>query len=301
MYCLQVEGTKETISSRIRGVHWSGRVAFAPSSMSSSFETVYRPIPQAPVAANPVILSELENDVSGVDDSVASTDHPLVSCSSSECAHDLNSIFSVDSRIRLIHFILGCSVLLPWNGSCCLSQSVRQSDIDVVMITATPFFVSRLSGSDLQLTFSSYLSCSFTASNFMFLAHATISSRQVRLSFLYPVYWLRSRPVIAFTSNSRYNTVSLGPYIPSVPQYIYTYLSQHLLRFRPSQWHLSSRFGCLPPNRNHCSGVPFWTNRCPVSHVWSGCCGCSSEWSTSFECYSFCLGANQGIDRIICQ
>lgn len=48
-----------------------------------------------------------------------------------------------------------------------------------VMITATPYFLARLSGSHYRGTFSSYLSTSCTASNFVFLAHATITSKKV--------------------------------------------------------------------------------------------------------------------------
>ncbi|KAG6907603.1 hypothetical protein DXG01_008221 [Tephrocybe rancida] len=69
----------------------------------------------------------------------------------------------VEAQIRWIHFILGCCVLLPWN----------------VMITATPYFLSRLDGSPLKGVFSSYLSVTFTASRFIFLAHATAISKQV--------------------------------------------------------------------------------------------------------------------------
>ncbi|THH33639.1 hypothetical protein EUX98_g506 [Antrodiella citrinella] len=72
------------------------------------------------------------------------------------------AISTTDGRIRWIHFVLGCAVLLPWN----------------VIITATPFFLTRLEGSSLKSTFSSYLSTTFTISNFVFLAHATVSSDQ---------------------------------------------------------------------------------------------------------------------------
>lgn len=81
----------------------------------------------------------------------------------------------VDTRIRWIHFILGCSVLLPWN----------------VIITAMPFFLSRLANSPLRSTFSSYLTTTFTVSNFIFLAHATVTvkttspSRQTRSSIIW--------------------------------------------------------------------------------------------------------------------
>ncbi|KAA1466077.1 hypothetical protein DENSPDRAFT_830825 [Dentipellis sp. KUC8613] len=66
-------------------------------------------------------------------------------------------------RIRWIHFLLGCAVLLPWN----------------VMITATPYFISRLEGSPLRSTFSSWLSTTFTFANFFALAYATATSKKV--------------------------------------------------------------------------------------------------------------------------
>lgn len=81
----------------------------------------------------------------------------------------------VDARVRWIHFIMGCAVLLPWN----------------VIITATPFFLSRLVGSPIKSTFASYLSTSFNAANFIFLAHATattkhtIPSRQIRIAIIW--------------------------------------------------------------------------------------------------------------------
>jgi len=65
-------------------------------------------------------------------------------------------------RIRWIYFTFGAAVLLPWN----------------VLITAIPFFLSRLVGSDLLSAFSSYLSITFTLANFAFLAHATATSQQ---------------------------------------------------------------------------------------------------------------------------
>ena len=89
----------------------------------------------------------------------------------------------VDPRISWIYFLLGCSVLLPWNGmylfgvipvDCALGFTVS-----LVMITAIPFFLSRLSNSPLKSTFSSYLSTSFTVAGFVFLAHATAASRRV--------------------------------------------------------------------------------------------------------------------------
>ncbi|KAI0356513.1 hypothetical protein OH77DRAFT_1423442 [Trametes cingulata] len=46
------------------------------------------------------------------------------------------------------------------------------------MITATPYFLSRLGGTSLKGTFSSYLSVTFTIANFGFLAHATATAKK---------------------------------------------------------------------------------------------------------------------------
>ncbi|KAF9468919.1 nucleoside transporter-domain-containing protein [Collybia nuda] len=122
-------------------------------SSPSSPEVLYHAIPQALVNENhAVVPSDIELDADGEeaesgDLALSTVDPPTL---------------LVDSRIRWIHFVLGCSVLLPWN----------------VIITATPFFVSRLENSPLKRTFSSYLSVTFTAANFVFLAHATAVSKQ---------------------------------------------------------------------------------------------------------------------------
>ncbi|KAJ6510187.1 nucleoside transporter-domain-containing protein [Mycena vitilis] len=112
-------------------------------------EALYHAIPQAPVATNPVVLPHLDAE------ELQDLDDPTL-------APDLAPDVVVNSRIQWIHFVLGCAVLLPWN----------------VMITATPFFLARLANSPLRLAFSSYLSCAFTASNFIFLARATVTSKR---------------------------------------------------------------------------------------------------------------------------
>ncbi|KAG2158972.1 nucleoside transporter-domain-containing protein [Suillus bovinus] len=68
----------------------------------------------------------------------------------------------VDSRIWWIYFMLGCAILLPWNA----------------MITATSFFLSRLAGSPLRATFTSYLTTTCNVFNIFALAHATATSKQ---------------------------------------------------------------------------------------------------------------------------
>ncbi|KAH9843954.1 nucleoside transporter-domain-containing protein, partial [Rhodofomes roseus] len=122
----------------------SGRAA----RRSSSVDAEYQPIPQAPVAAGPATRHSL--DVSEVDEEDAV-----------DIMEDAPEVV-VDGKIRAIHFVLGCAVLLPWNA----------------MITATPYFMSRLDGSPLKASFSSYLSMAFMFSNLIFLGHATATSKQ---------------------------------------------------------------------------------------------------------------------------
>ncbi|KAJ4500035.1 nucleoside transporter-domain-containing protein [Lentinula lateritia] len=113
--------------------------------MSRSPEALYHSIAQAPVAAPNGSDIELDIDnEEGIEEII-------------------QPISRVDSRIKWINFVLGCAVLLPWNA----------------LITAIPYFLSRLSGSSLQSTFISYLSITFTLSNFLCLAHATATSKQM--------------------------------------------------------------------------------------------------------------------------
>ncbi|KAF8639859.1 hypothetical protein AX17_001114 [Amanita inopinata Kibby_2008] len=81
----------------------------------------------------------------------------------------------LDERFKWTFFMMGCALLVPWN----------------VIITAVPFFLSRLEGAPrLKLSFSSYLTTSSTIVNFAFLTHATFydkpspPSRQIRSTIL---------------------------------------------------------------------------------------------------------------------
>ncbi|KAG2148127.1 nucleoside transporter-domain-containing protein [Suillus clintonianus] len=67
-----------------------------------------------------------------------------------------------DTRIRWVYLMLGAATLLSWNA----------------MINANSFFMSRLAGSPLRISFSSYLSSVFTASNVVTLGHAIVTSKQ---------------------------------------------------------------------------------------------------------------------------
>ncbi|KAF8485061.1 nucleoside transporter-domain-containing protein [Russula ochroleuca] len=110
-------------------------------------EAQYRALPQSPDLAHDISIPSAIEDVdeSILDDDLAPSSAP------------------VDSRILWIHFMLGSAVLLPWN----------------VMITAEPYFLSRLRNSPIRSTFASYLATTFTLSNFIFLAHATVTSKKV--------------------------------------------------------------------------------------------------------------------------
>ncbi|RPD66694.1 hypothetical protein L226DRAFT_549482 [Lentinus tigrinus ALCF2SS1-7] len=111
-------------------------------------EAIYHPIPQAPVASNPIPEGSPDLDL---DDDAALSGSAFIPTQN-----------VVDSRIRWAHFMLGCAVLLPWNA----------------LITATPYFQSRVAGTSLKSVFSSYLSTTFTAANFLFLAHATVTAKK---------------------------------------------------------------------------------------------------------------------------
>ena len=50
----------------------------------------------------------------------------------------------------------------------------------LALITATPYFLLRVAGTSLKSAFSSYLSTTFTVTNFVFLAHATATAKKVR-------------------------------------------------------------------------------------------------------------------------
>ena len=93
-----------------------------------------------------------------------------------------------DAETKYIFFVLGCALLLPWNGTP-PSLSNRCSYLHFrrpVIITAVPFFLSRLKDSPhFSLTFSSYLTTSSSICNFVFLAHATF--REKKVSFRWSV------------------------------------------------------------------------------------------------------------------
>ena len=84
----------------------------------------------------------------------------------------------LDTRVGRVFFAMGSAVLLPWNGESTRAPMLQASALTwtLALITATPYFLSRLDGTPYKTTFNSYLSVTFTATNFIFLAHATFQS-----------------------------------------------------------------------------------------------------------------------------
>lgn len=69
-------------------------------------EALYHAIPQAPVASSLAEIPEhtsLDIELDG-DEGVDELPSPSL-------------VSPLDTRIRWIHFIMGCTVLLPWNGT----------------------------------------------------------------------------------------------------------------------------------------------------------------------------------------
>ncbi|KDQ12677.1 hypothetical protein BOTBODRAFT_67158 [Botryobasidium botryosum FD-172 SS1] len=109
----------------------------------------------------------------------------------------------IDPRIRWVCFVLGASVLVPWNA----------------LINATPYFIEGLADApNLQSTFSSYLSASYTLLSTFTLGHATMTNQRVdstkrirsTVSFLTLLFALVTiSPLFAFPSPSAFFFVML--------------------------------------------------------------------------------------------
>ncbi|KAF8843172.1 hypothetical protein BDN67DRAFT_897852 [Paxillus ammoniavirescens] len=81
---------------------------------------------------------------------------------STDDPYPVNEPSTSDARIRWTYFMLGCAGLLPWNA----------------LINGTSFFLTRLIGSPLYPTFTSYMSSVFTLTNLVSQTYCTITSKQ---------------------------------------------------------------------------------------------------------------------------
>lgn len=156
------------------------RLSWQSDCLTACFVTTIMSPPSSPEAlyhAIPQVLSD-EGDENTVCDIELNGEE--------ECGPTLDpSQALIDPWITWIYFLLGCCILLPWNGTYPLGVILICCGLTImpVIITAIPFFLSRLTRSSLKATFPSYLTTSFTTAGFVFLAHATAASRRVsRLS-----------------------------------------------------------------------------------------------------------------------
>jgi len=86
-----------------------------------------------------------------------------------------------ESRTKWSFFLLGCAILLPWNGD--VSRKTTRpmcAHVYSVLLNATPFFLSRLAGSPFYPTFSPYLTSVYTVTKLVVQFYCTFTSKQVR-------------------------------------------------------------------------------------------------------------------------
>lgn len=92
------------------------------------------------------------------------------------------------------------------------------------MITAEPYFLSQLRHSSMRSTFASYLATAFTLSNFLFLAHATVTSKKACLPPPARVFLVR-------LMNSVGTCCSTDAMVDAVP--CFTHMSPHTEHLHP--------------------------------------------------------------------
>ena len=109
-----------------------------------------------------------------------------------------------EARAKWTYFILGCAILLPWNGDIFRQTThIICAHVYSAMANATPFFLSRLAGSTFYPTFSSYLSSVYTLTKLACQFYCTFTSKQVG-RFYY---------LVIISERSRIAVVSISPHI----------------------------------------------------------------------------------------
>lgn len=110
---------KRALPNSVDSRSQSATTSLSTTTMSPhSSEALYHPIPQAPVAATPVVLPDIDQE--SLDEATIASDlAPYYSfhCQPNRLLTGRLSEVTVNTRIRWIHFVLGCAVLLPWNGT----------------------------------------------------------------------------------------------------------------------------------------------------------------------------------------
>lgn len=102
-------------------------------------------------------------------------------------------------------------------------------NLSTALITATPYFISRLQGSPLQNSFSSYLSLIFTTANFGFLIHSTATAKQVRIFNQVRYDILRSTAGVTFSKDITWR-ISYNHFVRSLDiQHIFPPITRSVL------------------------------------------------------------------------
>lgn len=95
--------------------------------------------------------------------------------------HSTSEHIPDEDQTKWTYFLLGCAILLPWNGdtSLCTAHLVC-AHVYPVLANAIPFYLSRLAGSPFYATFTSYWSSVYTLTKLVCQFYCTFTSKQVR-------------------------------------------------------------------------------------------------------------------------
>ena len=91
---------------------------------------------------------------------------------------------SSESTVNRIFTLLGAASLMPWNGilpSHYILGFSPDSERNLAMITALPYFVSRMGDSPLKNTYASSFVLTYQSVRWPTLIHATLTTSSVRL------------------------------------------------------------------------------------------------------------------------
>lgn len=146
------------------------------------------------------------------------------------------------------------------------------------LITATPFFLSRLEGSSLKSTFSSYLSVTFTVANFCVLAHATVTSKQVSCTAMYIAMLCFTECVdINIKKGILFYVLVDCLNLPSDYQHICVHIPWTILCLRPFKRYRTSYRRLILADLRNCCRISPRTLLNPGDDVWPSCCRGGSQ------------------------
>ena len=158
-------------------------------------------------------------------------------------------------------------------------------------ITATPYFLSRLNGSQYQSTFPSYLSSSYNAASFLSLIYSTVTSTRVRQSISCTPLAGVDQSAAGFSCSKNiciyYCIGILGPSIDT--HHFRSRTSPFLLLVHTVELHPPGMRILVPTAFCPCAFIAFWSQSHPGSHIRTRSYSCGCQWRTDAERYCFCL------------